>query len=519
MNLRSGFHAPPSFAVAATTVTVLFATAGGTATADPAYAKDGSFNTGTVAALAQDLASKPYAAPKSGLPDVLARLDYDGYRDIRPNPSATIWLRDKTQFRVQVMSRGFLFVDPVELALVSDGTAHHLAYSPDLFTTGQVMKSPLPKDDVGFSGFRVLSPINRATVFDEICVFQGASYFRAVGAKESWGLSARGLANKTAEPDGEEFPVFRAFWIERPPQGGQMLRVFALLDSPSVAGAYTFRIHPGNATTMDVDAVLFPRTGMSKAGIAPMTSMYLFSGNGRHNADDFRPEVHDSDGLLIFNGRGERLWRPLSNPRQLEVSAFVDNDPRGFGLLQRARNPAVYQDFEAQYERRPSLWVEPIGSWGQGAVVLTEIPSDAEIHDNIVVFWRPKEPLSAGKDHHVSYRLTWGDQPKLLPDRARIVATRRGRADVKVPTPVRRFVVDYAVSPSTPRPTSLPKAAVTTSAGKIGDIVVSDNPLVGGIRLSFTFDPKDAKAAELRAELTFDDRRTAETWIYRWTPP
>lgn len=491
----------------------------GPALGDPLFARDGSFNSGTVSALARDLASKPYAAPKTPLPDVLAHLDYDAYRDIRANQAATIGLHDKTAFRVQVMSRGFLFVDEVEIALVSDGTAHHLAYSPSFFTTGQVMKSPLPKEDIGFSGFRVLSPINRPTVFDEVCVFQGASYFRAVGAKENYGLSARGLANKTAEPDGEEFPAFRAFWIEQPSPGAQILRVDALLDSPSVAGAYTFRIHPGNATTMDVDAVLFPRASMPKVGIAPMTSMFLFSGNGREQVDDFRPEVHDSDGLLIFNGRGEHLWRPLSNPRQLQVSAFLDSGPHGFGLLQRHRNPADYQDFEAQYDRRPSLWVEPIGAWGEGSVVLTEIPSDAEIHDNIVAFWRPKEALPAGKEQHVSYRLTWGDQPKAGADRARVVATRRGRADVKAPTPVRRFVVDYALAPASPAPARLPKAAVSASTGKIADVVVSDNPLVGGVRLSFTFDPKDAKAAELRAELTFDDRRSAEIWIYRWTSP
>jgi glucans biosynthesis protein len=484
------------------------------------YARDGGFTTGTVTELARALAQKPYVAPKAPLPDALAHLDYDGYRDIRSNPAATLWSHDRTQFRIQLMSRGFLFVDPVEIALVTDGVAHHVAYSPDQFTTGKVMKNPLPTDDIGFSGFRVLSPINRPTLFDEVAVFQGASYFRAVAAKQVYGLSARGLANKTAEPEGEEFPAFRAFWIEEPRRSSQLLRVYALLDSPGATGAYSFRIHPGAATTMDIEVVLFPRSALGKLGLAPMTSMFLFSGNGRGSADDYRPEVHDSDGLLIFNGHDEHLWRPLSNPKQLEVSAFVDSNPRGFGLLQRDRNPADYQDFEAQYERRPSLWAEPIGSWGDGAVVLTEIPSDAEIHDNIVAFWRPKDPIPAGKDYRFSYRLSWGELPRGASDEAHVVATRRGRADVKAPTPVRLFVVDYAFPPPVPRlPQTLPKANVSASAGKISDAVVSANPLTGGVRLSFAFDPKDSKAAELRAELTFDDERTAETWIYRWTPP
>ena len=248
----------------------------------------------------------------------------------------------------------------------------------------------------------MLFPINRRSVFDEVAVFQGASYFRSLGEGQVYGLSARGLANKTAEPEGEEFPAFRALLDRRAVVArAQTLVVHALLDSPSVAGAYRFEIHPAHgatarATTMDIEAVLFPRVELGKVGLAPLTSMFMFSPNGRISADDFRPEVHDSDGLLMFNGRGEHIWRPLQNPAQVEVSAFLDVNPVGFGLLQRDRNPADYQDFEAVYDRRPSLWIEPVGGWGEGAVVLTEIPSDAEIHDNVVAFWRPKAPLPAG---------------------------------------------------------------------------------------------------------------------------
>jgi glucans biosynthesis protein len=509
---------------------VAIVTPGLLAHAEPTYTRDGHFSNDTVTTLARELARQPYTAPKVPLPEVLAKLDYDQYRDIRSNPAATIFLDkangetdkgQKSDFHIQVMSRGFLFVDLVEIALVEDGSAHHLAYRPDFFTTGQVMKSPLPQGDIGFSGFRILAPINRATVFDEVAVFQGASYLRAVGAHESYGLSARGLANKTADPDGEEFPAFRAFWIEKPARGSQVLRVYALLDSPSASGAYSFRIHPGSATTMDIDAVLFPRVPLPKAGLAPMTSMFFFSANGRSSVDDYRPEVHDSDGLLMWNGQGEWLWRPIANPQALEVSAFLDNNPRGFGLLQRDRNPADYQDFEAHYERRPSLWAEPIGQWGEGAIVLTEIPTDAEIHDNIVAFWRPKQPLLAGQPHPYSYRLTWGDLGKGSPDQARVVATRRGRADVKAPTLVRRFVIDYAFAShiGTRESATLPKAKVSSSVGKIDNVVTYANPLTGGIRLSFTFDPKNNRAAELRAELSFADRRTAETWLYRWTSP
>jgi glucans biosynthesis protein len=497
------------------------------ARADATYIRDGSFDRDTVPELARRLSRSPFAPPKAPLPEALAHLDYDQYRDIRVRPSSTLWADKGGDFRLQLLSRGFVFTDPVEVALVARGRSQRIIYKPDFFVTGDLMKSPLPTEDIGFSGFRVLFPINHRSVFDELAVFQGASYFRSLGETQVYGLSARGLANKTADPEGEEFPTFRAFWIEEPTptRGAQTLVVHALLDSPSVAGAYRFQIHPGHgatrATTMDVEAVLFPRVELAKVGLAPQTSMFMFSLNGRTSADDYRPEVHDSDGLLMFNGHGEHIWRPLQNPTQVEVSAFVDVKPVGFGLLQRDRNPADYQDFEAVYDRRPSLWIEPVGDWGEGAVVLTEIPSDAEIHDNIVAFWRPKAALPAGGEYRYAYHATWGDGPPAALERARVVATRRGRADVRGPTPVRLFVIDYlpalkqARAPRTP----LPQAKVSASAGAIKDVVVADNPLIGGYRMTFVFDPRAAKAAELRAELTLGDRETAETWVYRWTAP
>ena len=497
-----------------------------TARAEATYVRDGTFDRDTVIELARRLSRSPFAPPKAPLPKALADLDYDHYRDIRVRPSSTFWADQGGAFRLQVLPRGFVFTDSVEVGLVARGRCERIAYKPDLFITGDLMKAPLPAEDIGFSGFRLLYPINRRAVFDEVAVFQGASYFRSLGETQVYGLSARGLANKTAEPEGEEFPAFRAFWIEEPQsRTAETIVVHALLDSSSVAGAYRFQIHPGHgathATAMEIEAVLFPRVELGKVGLAPATSMFMFSPNGRGSADDYRPEVHDSDGLLVFNGRGEHIWRPLQNPAQVEVSAFVDLNPVGFGLLQRDRNPADYQDFEAVYDRRPSLWVEPVGDWGEGAVVLTEIPSDAEIHDNIVAFWRPKAALRAGVEYRYAYRASWGDGPPAELDRARVVATRRGRADVRGPTPVRRFVVDYAPAlkmAHAPR-TSLPRAKVTASAGAVKDIVVADNPILGGYRLSFLFDPRPAKAAELRAELIFGDRQTAETWVYRWTAP
>jgi glucans biosynthesis protein len=482
---------------------------------------DGPFDRGMVVELARALARSPYVAPTPSLPESLTKWQYDQYRDVRFRPAATLWTQRGHRFRLQLLPLGYLFTTPVEIALVEDGWARHLAYRADMFEAGSLVKEPLPTEDIGFSGFRLLYPLNASSRFDELVVFQGASYFRSVGRDQTYGLSARGLALKVGDPAGEEFPMFRAFWIEVPARGSSVLVVHALLDSPSVAGAYRFELRPDRAdSVMQVEAVLFPRQELREVGLAPGTSMFMFSPSGRLAADDFRPEVHDSDGLLVLNGRGEHLWRGLANPAKLQVNSFEDRSPRGFGLVQRDRTATDYQDFESHFERRPTLWVEPSGDWGEGAVVLVEIPTDAEIHDNIVAYWRPRQPVAAGAELRVSYKLSWGGEPAAVEDRLRVVRTGLGRADVKAPTPVRLFVVDYVGNPARCRAgCAPPRAAVTASAGKVRDVTVAENPLTGGYRVSFTLDPEGAELAELRLDLAFDDARRAEVWLYRWTKP
>ena len=215
---------------------------------------------------------------------------------------------------MELFHRGFIFKDPVAIYVVADGTAQRVAYSPDLFTFGPSVQPPPDGTVTDFSGFRMLAPINRADAFDEFVVFQGASYFRAVAKGQGYGLSARGLALNTGAPDGEEFPFFRAFWIERPQPEARAIVVHALLDSVSTTGAYRFTIRPGDTTVMDVEMTLYPRVELKHVGLAPLTSMFVFGPNDRVGIDDFRPAVHDSDGLAIWNGRGEWLWRPLINP-------------------------------------------------------------------------------------------------------------------------------------------------------------------------------------------------------------
>jgi glucans biosynthesis protein len=476
------------------------------------------FDRSTVTELARQLAKKPYKPPANELPPEIHDLTYDQYRDIRFKPSAAIWAGEGMPFQLQFFHRGFYYKDEIDFAIVSGGKAAHLPYSPQMFDFGPLVPRPLPSGDIGFAGFRIHGPINRPDYYDEVAVFQGASYFRSLGKGQAYGLSARGLAVKTAEPEGEEFPVFRSFWIETPLKDSETIVVHALLDSQSAAGAYRITIRPGLPTVMDVEAELFPRVDLVKVGLAPATSMFYFDANGRTGFDDFRPEVHDSDGLLMLNGRGERLWRPLANPKTLQISSFLDAGPRGFGLIQRNRDVAAYQDFEAAYERRPSLWVEPVGDWGQGTVTLIEIPSDAEIHDNIVAYWQPRDPIAAGSEYAFSYRLSWGGDPLQEPGGAVVVATRSGRASTQGPTPVRLFVIDYAIpDASRGMPEADPKAKVNTSAGKVFNVVIARNPMTKGWRLSFHLDPESAASIELRVEVAFADERPAETWMYRWT--
>lgn len=482
------------------------------------YAVSGKFNRNTVTDLARKLAKKPYQEPDMTLPESLQGLSYDQYRDIRFNPASSIWADEELPFQMQLFHRGFYFKETVEIAIVEEGVSRHLRYSPDLFSTGEVMQQPLPTEDVGFAGFRLHNPLNRDDYFDELAVFQGASYFRSLGKNQAYGLSSRGLSIKTADPEGEQFPTFRAFWIEKPAKDSHSIVVYALLDSPSTTGAYRFTVRPGKNTAMDIEATLFPREDLNKIGLGAGTSMFMFSSYGRQKVDDFRPRVHDSDGLLMLNGRGERLWRPLNNPTNLQISAFMDNGPLGFGLLQRNRDFNNFQDLEAHYERRPSLWVEPVGNWGRGAVVLVEIPTESEIHDNIVAYWSPKDIIPAGTEYSFAYRLVWGTSPVAAQGEAVIDATRSGRAGIAGPTPKRLFVIDYRFhNPLLGIETLKPTASVKNSGGSVKNIVVNENALNGGYRVTFELDPMNEKLIELRLDLDFTDGRKAESWMYQWT--
>ncbi len=474
--------------------------------------KESAFDANSVRQLARALAQAPFKPPDKLRP-ALKDISYDQYRTIRFRPDRALWRGEGLPFEVQFFHRGFIFLDTIDVYEVSEGRARLITYSPDLFDFG---KLPPPGSDsnLGFAGFRLHSPINRQDYYDEVAVFLGASYFRAVAKGQTYGLSARGLSIKTGDAKGEEFPAFRAFWIEKPPKKTDSIVVHALLDSVSTAAAYRFTIRPGETTVFDVEMALFPRVDIDQAGIGTLTSMFLFDANDRVGIDDFRPAVHDSDGLAIRNGRNEELWRPLSNPTELQISVFGDVNPRGFGLMQRQRNFSRYEDLESRFEMRPSVWVEPIGNSGDGAVHLIEIPTKEEIHDNIVTFWRPKEPMRAKGEGNFTYRLHWGVGKINAPPLAEFTQTRVGAG----PNNTRRFVLELAGGALKDLKDTMVGGKIETDNGEVRNIVTQPNPVTGGWRLSFEFDAKKTSAAELRAQLLRGEEPLSEVWLYRWTP-
>lgn len=463
--------------------------------------------------LAQQKAQSDYVA-RPLIPEAWRTLDYDEFQHIWFNEKNAVWNDTVSPLKLDLFTAG-LYVDrAVTIHLVEDGQATALSYDISLFDTTNDFPD-LPIDDtMGYSGVRLRAALNTPAIFEEFNVFQGASYFRAIGNGQTYGISARGLALRTANPAGEEFPDFTDFWIEAPQEDTDTFVVHALLDSPSVTGAYQFTIAHGDTTTMSVAVTLFPRVDLDHMGLGVLTSMFLFDETNRNRFDDFRPAVHDSEGLMIVNGNGERLWRPLANPVGVQISAFVDDGPQGFGLMQRDRDPESYADLEAHYEARPSLWIVPGDNWGEGAVELVEIPSDKEIYDNIVAYWRPRVMMLAGERHDIGYQMYWGDTPQGLPDVAHVTNTRIGKGFDQIKTVV---TIDFAPHKALEGPLDDLTVILRGSVGEVSRAVLQQNPGTGGVRMNFSILPGDATLVELRAQLLRDGAPLTEVWLYRWT--
>jgi periplasmic glucans biosynthesis protein len=465
---------------------------------------------------AKMLAAKPFVQAPVSVPDALLKLNYDQYRDIRFRPSESLWHRERLPFELQFFHPGFTFDRPVHIYTLQGKSVEPIAFSSALFDYG-TNRVPSVPSTTGFAGLRILYALNKQG--DELGSFLGASYFRFLCQRAVYGLSARGLAINTGELGGEEFPVFREFWVERPSPDSKALNVYALLDGPSVAGAYRFQINPGADTVVQVHEVLYCRRNPEVLGIAPLTSMFWHGKNTNQSFDDFRPEVHDSDGLMMFTGAEEWLWRPLSNPSATRVASFSDQNPKGFGLIQRERRFENYQDLEADYHMRPSAWVEPVGLWGRGSVRLVELHAPDESYDNITAFWVPESLPAPGEPIELTYRLHWFlDQ--IHPPAGFVVATRHGRTATQE-SDLERFFIDFDGSylgKQGTDPQIEPVVTVGTGA-TLANSTIQKNPFNGTWRVAFAIKPDGTgKPVELRCYLKKQPHALTETWSYLWQP-
>jgi glucans biosynthesis protein len=493
----------------------------------PTGDKSEAFSFSTLKEHARKLAAAPYQAPKDKLPDPIAHLTWDQMQAIKFKSDHTIWQDFDSPFRLRFFHLGLYNKVPVKMFEVVDGRSKSIDYDRALFDYGQSgVDGRLLPTDLGFAGFQLAAKPDWGT---DIAAFQGASYFRAIGIERQYGLSARGLAIDCGLPRAEEFPIFTEFYFERPSPDAERLTVYALLDSPSVAGAYRFVITPDDTLMMDIDAALYPRTTIERLGLAPLTSMFQCGENDRRVGQDFRPEIHDTDGLSLWTGTGQWVWRPLVNPTGVRVNSFIDDNPRGFGLLQRDTNFDHYQDDGVFYDRRPSLWVEPRPGadgrgWGKGAVQLVEIPTIDETFDNIVAFWNPAEPPKPGQEMAFAYRLYWGrNYPNPAP-LATVDASRTGIGGVigqKRQHYSRRFAIDFVGGELDSMPAGSIKPIIKLSRGEIE--IPSARPLhpIEGWRVIFDVKPTDesVEPIDMRVYLESDGRVLSETWLYQWTPP
>jgi glucans biosynthesis protein len=482
----------------------------------PRDAAQGRFAFDDVVEKARLLAAESFQDPRGRVPDWLLELSYDEWRDVRFRASEAPWRKQNLAFEVQFFHPGLFYDRIVQVNVVDGAGVHAFDFSPSLFDYGRNKFASRVPQDLGFAGFRLHYPINRRDYKDEVIVFLGASYLRAVGQNLVFGISARGLAIDTGLASGEEFPYFKEFWLVRPTAQAKEIELYALLDSRRVTGAYRFVVYPGTQTIVDVEANIFLRDEVGKLGIAPLTSMFFSGENTLEHPVDYRPEVHDSDGLLIWQKTGEWIWRPLDNPKRLRESAFQAADVKGFGLLQRDRDFGHYEDLETRPDHRPSVWIEPRGEWGDGRVNLLEIPTHTDGNDNVVAAWVAADPPKPDKPVTVSYRMYWFEEDAARSPGGRVLSTRQ---DMGTFENAHRFVVDFAGRDLAKVPADeVLRAQVTVSAGdQQGELLeqqVQKNPVTGGWRLTFQVRPADDEPLELRAFLQREDNVLTETWSY-----
>ncbi len=472
---------------------------------------------------ARRMAARPYQPASQPDAGVLEEIDWEAHGKIRFKPEDALYAEGPGLYPIEFFHPGRFFKYPVKMyrldPMDSGFLSREILYDKNFFD--MPADSPAKKlgTDTGYAGFRIQESRKPDQSHldwqqNDWAAFLGASYFRAIGDEYQYGLSARGIAIDTVVKNvAEEFPNFTHFYFEPSDQDG--MTVYALLDGPSITGVYRFLLTRGKGVLMEVDATLFLRRDVERFGIAPITSMYWFSGKDKPFQEDWRPEVHDSDGLLLWTGNNEHIWRPLINPAGINVSYFEDKNPKGFGLMQRERRFSEYLD-GVHYERRPSLWVEPLEGWGEGSVQLVELHTSEEIYDNVVAMWVPHEKARAGNSYRLRYRLHWRADEPFGTKLARCVATRIGRGGEpgNRPKGARKFEVEFRGLASGHRP----EAAVTSTGGRISSVMTEAVPDGEPGHWRAFFDVEAEDVVEIRLFLKAGAETLTETWLYQLHP-
>ena len=468
------------------------------------------FTPDTILKAAMQLAASPFKAPEAALPSIFSGLNFEQYAAIQRAPGTAIWASEKVGFSLEPLHRGSVYTTPVVINVVENGQSQRVVYDAADFNFGK-LQTPPALGDLGFSGLRILRASDQG--FDDAAIFQGASFFRSRAKGQHFGVTARGLAVRTGDEPGEEFPLFREFWVEKPAAASNTLTMHALLDSASVTGAFRFTIRPLEMTIIDTEMTLIARSTADRIGIGAMAAGYLFSPLDHRALDDWRAAVYETTGLQILSGKDEWLWRPVANRDTLQISAFADQNPHGFGLLQRSRSFDAFYDDQGRWELRPTLWIEPIGDWGEGDVRLLEIPSPSENNANVVVQWRPKAVIAAGTTLSLAYRQFWCWAPPSRPALATCTSSRTGKVGT-----FRRFTVEMTGDIfADAQKAAAVVADVAANPGKIVSTEVFAYKDRHSVRVMFDLDPGSETYSELRLTLTIDKQAVSETWLFRWT--
>ncbi|HQT81322.1 MAG: glucan biosynthesis protein D [Ferrovum sp. 37-45-19] len=483
---------------------------------------------------AKVLAHSAYEAPPRPDSKVLDEIDWEHHGQIQFDTDHALFANGPGEFPISFFHQGRFFRVPVRMFVLNSDEettqAQEIIYHSDLFKMPENNPAHRLGPPAAFAGFRIQESRLAGNPHlnwrdNDWAAFLGASYFRAIGDEYQYGLSARGVAiNVVVDGVTEEFPDFTHFYFVPPKEGSNRMVIYALLDGPSIAGAYRFTLTRHHEVVMEIEHHLFLRQDVQRLGLAPITSMYWFSEKDKKTAEDWRPAVHDSDGLMMWTGKDEHLWRPLNNPTGIQVSSFNDSHPKGYGLMQRERHFSEYQD-AVHYEKRPSLWVEPLGNWNQGSVELVELHTSEELYDNMVVMWVPQEKALRGQSYHLHYRLYWqANYPFPLP-LAQVYRTsigRGGEPGVKRPPEAHKFMVEFHgdIFNILPQHTD-PFADLWTSKGRFDLIYVERVPNAEPHQWRVIFDlilpqEKIINPVELRLTLKFQGSVLSETWMYQY---